>query len=236
MLVLDELHTYYGRVHALKGISLKVDEGEIVALIGPNGAGKTTTIKTILGLCRAERGDVIFKQMSIRNLPPERIVRFGIAYVPEGRRIFPLLTVTENLEVGAYSRNEKSTIVKEKIGEIFELFPQLASRGNQLGGFLSGGEQQMLAIGRALMAIPQILLLDEPSLGLAPLLVEHLFEKIIDLNAKGMTILLIEQNAHIALNVSNRAYVVENGSVVLTDDSSSLLLNEQVKKSYLGVT
>jgi branched-chain amino acid transport system ATP-binding protein len=236
MLVLSEVHTYYGRVHALKGISLKVDEGEIVALIGPNGAGKTTTIKTILGLCRSERGDVIFKQMSIRNLPPERIVRFGIAYVPEGRRIFPLLTVTENLEVGGYSCNEKSTIVKKKIGEIFELFPQLASRGNQLGGSLSGGEQQMLAIGRALMASPQILLLDEPSLGLAPLLVGHVFEKIIDLNAKGMTILLIEQNAHIALNVSNRAYVVENGSVVLTDDSSSLLLNEQVKKSYLGVT
>jgi branched-chain amino acid transport system ATP-binding protein len=236
MLVLSEVHTYYGRVHALKGISLKVDEGEIVALIGPNGAGKTTTIKTILGLCRSERGDVIFKQMSIRNLPPERIVRFGIAYVPEGRRIFPLLTVTENLEVGGYSCNEKSTIVKKKIREIFELFPQLASRGNQLGGSLSGGEQQMLAIGRALMASPQILLLDEPSLGLAPLLVGHVFEKIIDLNAKGMTILLIEQNAHIALNVSNRAYVVENGSVVLTDDSSSLLLNEQVKKSYLGVT
>lgn len=235
MLVLNEVHTYYGRVHALKGISLKIDEGEIVALIGSNGAGKTTTVKTILGLCRAERGDVIFKTFSIKNLPPERVVRLGIAYVPEGRRIFSLLTVKENLEIGAYSCKGR-LIIKKRIEEIFGLFPQLASRGSQLGGSLSGGEQQMLAIGRALMASPQILLLDEPSLGLAPLLVEHVFEKIIDLNAKGMTILLIEQNAQMALNVSNRSYVFENGNIVLWDNSSRLLVNEQVRKFYLGVT
>jgi branched-chain amino acid transport system ATP-binding protein len=235
MLVLNEVHTYYGHVHALKGISLKVGEGEFVALIGSNGAGKTTTLRTILGLCRAERGDVVFKESSIRNLPPERIAKLGIGYSPEGRRIFPLLTVRENLEAGAYTCKERS-MVKKKIGEMFELFPQLASRGKQLGGSLSGGEQQMLAIGRALMASPEILLLDEPSLGLAPLSVAHLFEKITELNGQGMTILLIEQNAQIALRVSNRGYVIETGSNVLTDDSASLLLNEQVKKAYLGIT
>ena len=235
MLALNEVHTYYGHVHALKGISLKVERGEFVALIGSNGAGKTTTLRTILGLCRAERGDVIFKKSSIRNLPPERIAKLGIGYSPEGRRIFPLLTVIENLEVGAYTCKERSKM-KKKMGEMFELFPQLASRGKQLGGSLSGGEQQMLAIGRALMASPEILLLDEPSLGLAPLSVAHLFEKITELNGQGMTILLIEQNAQIALGVSNRGYVIETGSNVLTDDSASLLLNEQVKKAYLGIT
>ena len=235
MLVLNEVHTYYGHVHALKGISLKVDRGEFVALIGSNGAGKTTTLRTILGLCRAERGDVIFKGASIRNFPPERVAKLGIGYSPEGRRIFPLLTVTENLEVGAYTRKDRAG-VKQKVGEMYELFPQLASRGKQLGGSLSGGEQQMLAIGRALMASPEILLLDEPSLGLAPLSVAHLFAKITELNGQGMTILLIEQNARIALGVSNRGYVIETGSNVLTDDSGSLLLNEQVKKAYLGIT
>jgi branched-chain amino acid transport system ATP-binding protein len=235
MLVLNEVHTYYGHVHALKGISLKVERGEFVALIGSNGAGKTTTLRTILGLCRAERGDVIFKESSIRNLPPERIAKLGIGYSPEGRRIFPLLTVIENLEVGAYTCKERST-VKKKMGEMYELFPQLASRGKQLGGSLSGGEQQMLAIGRALMSSPEILFLDEPSLGLAPLSVAHLFEKITELNGQGMTILLIEQNAQIALRVSNRGYVIETGSNVLTDNSGSLLLNEQVKKAYLGIT
>lgn len=235
MLVLNEVHTYYGHVHALKGICLRVEQGELVALIGSNGAGKTTTLRTILGLSPAKKGEVIFKTSSIKHLPPERIVKLGISYSPEGRRIFPLLTVRENLEVGAYTRKERST-VKKKIGEMFTLFPQLASRGKQLGGSLSGGEQQMLALGRALMASPEILLLDEPSLGLAPLIVVYLFERIRELNGQGMTILLIEQNAQIALSVSQRGYVIENGSNVLTDASGSLLLNEQVKKSYLGIT
>jgi branched-chain amino acid transport system ATP-binding protein len=233
LLKLDNVKTYYGNIRALKGISLEVNEGEIVCLIGGNGAGKSTTLMTISGVLNPEEGDVLYQGRSIAGLRPDYIVQMGICQVPEGRMIFPLLTVNENLDLGAYLREDKDGI-KEDIERVFELFPVLRERGKQAGGTLSGGEQQMLAIGRALMARPKLLLLDEPSLGLAPILVDTIFDIIRQINEQGTTILLVEQNAQLALQFSHRGYVIETGRIALADTSAALLNNEQVKKAYLG--
>jgi branched-chain amino acid transport system ATP-binding protein len=233
LLELDNVKTYYGNIRALKGISIEVNEGEIVCLIGGNGAGKSTTLMTISGILTPEEGDIIYRGQSIISLRPDYIVQMGICQVPEGRMIFPLLTVTENLDLGAYLRKDKAG-VKEDLKRVFSLFPVLRERSNQAGGTLSGGEQQMLAIGRALMARPKLLLLDEPSLGLAPILVDAIFEIIRQINNQGTTILLVEQNAQLALQYSHRGYVIETGEIALTDTSAALLKNEQVKKAYLG--
>lgn len=234
ILKVEEIHTYYGNIHALKGISIDVDVGEIVALIGPNGAGKTTLLKSILGMVPPRKGSIHFNGTLIEHLSTEQIVRSGISYVPEGRRIFPLLTVKENLEIGAYLRSDSNEIAKD-IEKIFELFPQLASRQKQWGGSLSGGEQQMLALGRGLMGRPKLLLMDEPSLGLAPVLVDQIFEMIKRLNEQEVTILLVEQNAQMALSISNRGAVLETGKVALMGLSSDLIEDEQVKHTYLGM-
>jgi branched-chain amino acid transport system ATP-binding protein len=233
LLELDNVKTYYGNIRALKGISIEVNEGEIVCLIGGNGAGKSTTLMTISGILTPEEGDIIYQGRSIISVPPEHIVQMGICQVPEGRMIFPLLSVMENLDLGAYLRKDKAGI-KDDIKRIFELFPVLHERCNQAGGTLSGGEQQMLAIGRALMARPKLLLLDEPSLGLAPILVDAIFKIIRQINDQGTTILLVEQNAQLALQYSHRGYVLETGEIALTDSSAELLNNEEVKKAYLG--
>jgi len=233
LLKLDNVKTYYGNIRALKGISLEVNEGEIVCLIGGNGAGKSTTLMTISGVLNPEEGDVLYQGRSIAGLRPDYIVQMGICQVPEGRMIFPLLTVNENLDLGAYLRKDRDGI-KEDIERVFELFPVLRERGKQAGGTLSGGEQQMLAIGRALMARPKLLLLDEPSLGLAPILVDTIFDIIRQINEQGTTILLVEQNAQLALQFSHRGYVIETGMIALADTSAALLNNEQVKKAYLG--
>ena len=233
MLKIDNLHTYYGNIHALKGISLEVNDGEIVTLIGSNGAGKTTTVKTIAGLLPAAEGDVFFKGEDITCMAPDKIVAKGISLSPEGRQVFPFMSVLENLDMGAYTRNDKKEI-KESFEEVFTLFPKLWERRAQQAGTLSGGEQQMLAIGRALMAKPKLLLLDEPSLGLAPLLVETIFTLIKKINNQGMPILLIEQNARMALMIANRGYILETGSVVLSDKAEVLLNSEEVRKAYLG--
>jgi len=233
LLKLDDVKTYYGNIRALKGISLEVNEGEIVCLIGGNGAGKSTTLMTISGVLTPEKGDVLYQGRSITGVRPDHIVQMGICQVPEGRMIFPLLTVNENLDLGAYLRKDKEG-VKEDIERVFELFPVLRERGKQAGGTLSGGEQQMLAIGRALMARPKLLLLDEPSLGLAPILVDTIFDIIRQINEQGTTILLVEQNAQLALQFSDRGYVIETGRIALADTSAALLKNEQVKKAYLG--
>jgi branched-chain amino acid transport system ATP-binding protein len=233
LLELDNVKTYYGNIRALKGISMQVAEGEIVCLIGGNGAGKSTTLMTISGVLTPTDGDVLYQGQSIVSVRPDNIVQKGICQVPEGRMIFPLLTVMENLDLGAYLRKDKDGI-KQDIDRVFELFPVLRERINQAGGTLSGGEQQMLAIGRALMARPKLLLLDEPSLGLAPILVDAIFEIIRQINNQGTTILLVEQNAQLALQFSNRGYVIETGEIALTDNSAQLLKNEQVKKAYLG--
>ena len=233
LLELDNVKTYYGNIRALKGISIEVNEGEIVCLIGGNGAGKSTTLMTISGVLTPEEGDVVYQGQSIVSLRPDNIVQMGICQVPEGRMIFPLLTVTENLDLGAYLRKDKDGI-KEDFEKVFELFPILRERSNQAGGTLSGGEQQMLAIGRALMARPKLLLLDEPSLGLAPILVDAIFDIISQINDQGTTILLVEQNAQLALQFSHRGYVLETGEITLTDTSEALRTNEQVKKAYLG--
>jgi len=233
LLKLDNVKTYYGNIRALKGISLEVDEGEIVCLIGGNGAGKSTTLMTISGVLTPEEGDVIYQGQSIVSVRPDNIVQMGICQVPEGRMIFPVLTVMENLDLGAYLRKDRDGI-KEDLDRVFTLFPVLRERGKQHGGTLSGGEQQMLAIGRALMARPKLLLLDEPSLGLAPILVDAIFEIIRQINNQGTTILLVEQNAQLALQFSNRGYVIETGEIALSDASAELLKNEQVKKAYLG--
>jgi len=233
LLKLDNVKTYYGNIRALKGISLEVDEGEIVCLIGGNGAGKSTTLMTISGVLTPEEGDVIYQGQSIVSVRPDNIVQMGICQVPEGRMIFPVLTVMENLDLGAYLRKDRDGI-KEDLDRVFTLFPVLRERGKQHGGTLSGGEQQMLAIGRALMARPKLLLLDEPSLGLAPILVDSIFEIIRQINNQGTTILLVEQNAQLALQFSNRGYVIETGEIALSDASAELLKNEQVKKAYLG--
>jgi len=234
ILKIEELHTYYGIIHALKGISMDVDRGEIVALIGANGAGKTTLLKSILGMVPPRQGSIHFDGRPIERLSTEQIVRFGISYVPEGRRIFPLLTVKENLEIGAYLRSDRDEILKD-IEKIFQLFPQLANRQKQLGGSLSGGEQQMLALGRGLMGRPKLLLMDEPSLGLSPVLIDHIFEMIKRLNEQGITILLVEQNALMALSITTRGAVIETGEIALMGLASDLIENEQVKRTYLGM-
>jgi branched-chain amino acid transport system ATP-binding protein len=233
LLELDNVKTYYGNIRALKGISIQVAEGEIVCLIGGNGAGKSTTLMTISGVLIPVDGDVLYQGQSIVSVRPDNIVQMGICQVPEGRMIFPLLTVMENLDLGAYLRKDKNGI-KEDFEKVFALFPVLRERSNQAGGTLSGGEQQMLAIGRALMAHPKLLLLDEPSLGLAPILVDTIFEIIREINKQGTTILLVEQNAQLALQFSDRGYVIETGEIALADTSAELLNNDQVKKAYLG--
>lgn len=233
LLKLDNIKTYYGNIRALKGISIEVDENEIVCLIGGNGAGKSTTLMTISGVLTPVDGDVLFQGQSIVGVRADSIVQMGICQVPEGRMIFPLLTVMENLDLGAYLRNDKEGI-KEALDRVFELFPAMSERRKQYGGTLSGGEQQMLAIARALMGRPKLLLLDEPSLGLAPIFVDSIFETIHQINEQGTTILLVEQNAQLALQYSNRGYVLETGKIALAGTSEDLLTNEQVRKAYLG--
>jgi len=233
LLRLDNVKTYYGNIRALKGISIDVDEGEIVCLIGANGAGKSTSLMTISGVLVPIEGDVLYRDRSIAGVRADNIVQMGVCQVPEGRMIFPLLTVMENLDMGAYLRKDPDGVQKD-VETVFELFPVLRERQKQHGGTLSGGEQQMLAIGRALMSRPKLLLLDEPSLGLAPIVVDSIFETIRHINEQGTTILLVEQNAQIALQVSSRGYVLETGEIALADTSSNLLSNEQVRKAYLG--
>jgi len=233
MLELTDVHTYYGNIRALRGVSLTVAQGEIVTLIGSNGAGKTTTLKTILGTTRPRRGTVTFSGQRLDTLATDRIVRLGIAQSPEGRRIFPRMTVLENLELGAFARKDRSAIAPD-LERVFALFPRLAERTAQHGGTLSGGEQQMLAIGRALMARPTLLLLDEPSMGLAPILVETIFRIVQDINRQGTTILLVEQNARMALGVAHRGYVMQTGRIVLQAAAVELLRSDLVRKTYLG--
>jgi branched-chain amino acid transport system ATP-binding protein len=233
MLVLEDVHSYYGNIHALRGISLYVNEGEIVTLIGSNGAGKSTAIRTISGIMHPRQGSIKLHGEEISRTPPHKLVGKGLAQAPEGRRIFPRLTVMENLEMGAFARNDPAAI-KADLGRVFDLFPRLKERLNQLGGTLSGGEQQMLAIGRALMGGPYLLLLDEPSMGLAPILVEAIFETLREINQGGTTILLVEQNALMALEVARRGYVLQTGEIVLHDTAEGLLKNEMVRKAYLG--
>jgi branched-chain amino acid transport system ATP-binding protein len=233
LLKVKNIDVYYGAIHALKQLSLEIEQGSIVTLIGANGAGKTTTLKTISGLLRPKRGEVIFKGEEISKLPPEKVVEKGISQVPEGRRVFSSLTVLENLELGAYLRKDKKGIA-EDMENVFFRFPRLKERRKQLAGTLSGGEQQMLAIGRALMARPELLLMDEPSMGLAPLLVKEIFEIIKDINKKGTTILLVEQNANIALSIADKAYVLETGEIALQGPARELINSEKVKQAYLG--
>jgi branched-chain amino acid transport system ATP-binding protein len=234
LLVLENVHTYYGNVHALKGINLTVEEGEIVTLIGANGAGKTTTLRTISGLIKPREGRIIFDGQELNKVPAHKIVYMGISHAPEGRKIFPTLTVEENLLLGAYSLGNDRKAIEANKERVFALFPRLAERRKQLAGTLSGGEQQMLAIGRALMSKPRLLLLDEPSLGLAPMLVRAIFETIKEINRQGVTILLVEQNARAALKLAQRAYVLETGRIVLSGPSHELLQDERVRKAYLG--
>jgi branched-chain amino acid transport system ATP-binding protein len=235
VLKVRDLVTSYGKIQALKGITLEISQGEIVALIGANGAGKSTTLKTISGLLRPISGSILFEGDEIHSLPPETIVGRGIVQVPEGRKIFPNLSVLENLEVGAYGqKGHGKTTKKEDLEKIFHLFPTLRERQYQMGGSLSGGEQQMLAIGRGLMARPKLLLMDEPSLGLAPVIIEEIFNLIADINMKGVTILLVEQDAQVALEISNRGYVLETGTIVFHDTGQNLLCNKKVKAAYLG--
>jgi len=233
MLRVEDLRTAYGKITALSGISLEVGAGEIVTLIGANGAGKTTTLKTIAGLLKPQSGRIFLNGREITRLPAHEVVRRGVSLAPEGRRIFPELTVRENLEMGAFSRPPAAE--REEIERVFSIFPILAERQNQRGGTLSGGEQQMLAIGRALMSGPQLLLLDEPSLGLAPKLVETIFNVITRINKGGMAILLVEQNANMALSVAVRGYVLESGKIVIADTAPALLHNERVRHAYLGI-
>jgi len=233
LLEVHEIHTYYDAIHALKGVSLYVEEGEIVTLIGANGAGKSTTLNSICGLYHPRSGSILFNGEPIHPLPPHTIVARGISQAPEGRGVFGRLTVTENLLMGAYTRNDKAAI-QQDIQQVFEIFPRLEERRGQLAGTLSGGEQQMLAIGRSLMAKPRLLLLDEPSMGLAPILVETIFETIRTINSQGTTILLVEQNALMALSVAQRGYVLETGQIVLHDSAQVLQQNEMVRKAYLG--
>jgi branched-chain amino acid transport system ATP-binding protein len=233
MLEIKDLHTYYGNIHALKGVSLTVSQGEVVTLIGSNGAGKTTTLRTIQGLLRPRTGTVLFEGKPLESLSAEAIVRLGISQSPEGRLIFPRMTVRENLEMGAYLRNDTLGI-KSDTEKVLNLFPRLRERISQKGGTLSGGEQQMLAIGRALMSRPRLLLLDEPSMGLAPMLVSQIFAIVRDINSQGTTILLVEQNARMALSVAHRGYVIQTGQVVVAGTASDLQSNETVRKAYLG--
>lgn len=233
ILSLSNVDTYYGKIHALKDISFEVNGGEIVTLIGSNGAGKTTTLKTISSQLKPAKGEIAYKGALISKLPAHEVVLGGIAHVPEGRKIFPVMTVEENLEMGAFRFNDANKL-KRNLERVFELFPRLKERRKQRGGTLSGGEQQMLAIGRALMSEPIMLLMDEPSMGLAPMLVEQIFQSIVKLNAEGITILLVEQNAHKALRVSHRGYVLQTGSIVLAGTGEELLKNDMVREAYLG--
>jgi branched-chain amino acid transport system ATP-binding protein len=235
LLRVDDIHTYYGSIEALKGISLEVHEGEIVTLIGANGAGKSTTLRSINGLNHPRQGSIHFRGRNITRDPPHDIVRRGISQSPEGRKLFPRMSVLENLEMGAFQRSDRSEL-RGDLERVYSLFPRLSERKQQRAGTLSGGEQQMVAIGRALMARPGLLLLDEPSMGLAPIFVERVFETIVEINQQGTTILLVEQNAMMALDVANRGYVLETGKVALADDAKALRRNEQVRKSYLGET
>ncbi|MGH7263652.1 MAG: ABC transporter ATP-binding protein [Candidatus Rokuibacteriota bacterium] len=233
MLEISDIHTYYGNIRALKGISLSVPRGEVVALIGSNGAGKTTTLKTIIGTVRPLRGTITLSGRRIERLSTDRIVRLGIAQSPEGRRIFPRMTVLENLELGAFARADRANVPQD-LERVLTLFPRLRERLAQKGGTLSGGEQQMLAMGRALMARPTVLLLDEPSMGLSPILVETIFQIIQDINRQGTTILLVEQNARMALRAAHRGYVIQTGRIVLQDTGANLLKSDLVRKTYLG--
>ncbi len=234
MLKVRDIHTFYGNIEALKGVSIKISEGEIITLIGANGAGKSTTLMSICGITPPRSGEITFLDQPITNMNPDKIVSMGICQVPEGRRIFPYLTVTENLDMGAFLRKDKSEIKKD-MEYVFDLFPILAERRHQAGGTLSGGEQQMLAISRALMARPRLLLMDEPSLGLAPLIVKQIFGIIKKINTENnTTIFLVEQNANLALQVAHRGYVMENGRIVLSDEAGRLLSNEDIRKAYLG--
>jgi branched-chain amino acid transport system ATP-binding protein len=235
ILELEDVHTYYGSIHAIKGVSLDVYDGEVVTLIGANGAGKSTTLRSINGLNHPREGRIRFQGRDITQEPPHNVVKMGISQSPEGRRLFPRMSVMENLEMGAFQRDDKSGI-KASLDRVFELFPRLQERKNQRAGTMSGGEQQMCAIGRALMAQPKLLLLDEPSMGLAPIFVERIFEIVVEINKQGTPILLVEQNALMALDVADRGYVMETGSIALADDAKSLAQNEQVRKTYLGET
>jgi branched-chain amino acid transport system ATP-binding protein len=235
LLELQNVHSYYGNIHALKGLSLTVEEGEIVTLIGSNGAGKSTTLRTISGLLTPRQGQILLNGKRIDTVAPHEIVRLGISQSPEGRRIFPRLTVLENLEMGAYTQDVRGKDFQDGLQRVFDLFPRLKERVWQKGGTLSGGEQQMLAIGRALMSKPRVLLLDEPSMGLAPILVDQIFSIVQDINKQGTTILLVEQNALKALEIANTGYVLQTGEIVLHDTAANLRRNETVQKAYLGV-
>ena len=233
MLKIDNINVYYGAIHALKGISVDVKEGEIVTLIGANGAGKSTILRTISGLLKPKTGQITFEGQNIAGKAAQDIVKLSISQVPEGRRVFANMTVMENLELGAYIRSDSKGI-KEDFDQVFSRFPKLAERRSQLAGTMSGGEQQMLAMGRALMSRPRLLLLDEPSMGLAPLLVREIFSIVKDINASGTTVLLVEQNAHMALSIAHRAYVLETGRITLAGDAKELAASEEIRKAYLG--
>ena len=234
LLEVNDVHTFYGNIHALKGISLHVEQGEVVCLIGGNGAGKTTTLRTISGLLRPRQGTILFAGQNLGNYRAHEMVSKGIAMVPEGRGVFAKLTVTENLDMGAFHRNDKEGILQD-MENVFTLFPRLRERQKQLAGTMSGGEQQMLAMGRALMSRPKLLLMDEPSMGLAPVLVETIFDIIKTVNKQGGTILLVEQNAHMALQVGHRGYVLQTGEIVISDSAKALQQNATVQKAYLGI-
>jgi branched-chain amino acid transport system ATP-binding protein len=234
VLQVENLNVYYGAIHALQGISFNVDEGEIVTLIGANGAGKSTTLRTLSGLLRSRTGSIVFKGQDLATLPAEKIVELGISHVPEGRKIFAPLSVRENLMMGAYSRNNQAEI-QESLTRVYQSFPRLKERAGQYGGTLSGGEQQMLATGRGLMSKPSLILLDEPSMGLSPILVEEIFRIIVEINRQGTSILLVEQNAQMALSIANRAYVLETGRIVLSGPAKEIADNPQVRTAYLGI-
>jgi branched-chain amino acid transport system ATP-binding protein len=233
ILKLDDVHTYYGSIHALKGISIEVREGEIVTLIGANGAGKSTTLRSINGLNHPRKGSISFQGRDITQEAPHAVVKMGISQSPEGRKLFPRMSVSENLEMGAFQRSDRGNF-KEDLDRVYSLFPRLQERRSQRAGTMSGGEQQMCAIGRALMARPKLLMLDEPSMGLAPIFVEKIFEIVKEINEQGTTILLVEQNALMALDAADRGYVLETGTIALADDAKSLRENERVRKAYLG--
>ena len=235
LLELDKVRTFYGRIEAVKGLSITVNEGEIVTLIGANGAGKSTTLRSIQGLTKAKAGTIRFAGKEIQNAPPHEIVQMGIGHSPEGRRLFPRMSVRENLEMGAFNRTDREGI-EQDIEHVYSLFPRLGERRGQQAGTLSGGEQQMCSIGRALMSRPKLLLLDEPSMGLAPILVDKIFEIIQEINREGTTILLVEQNALIALGIASRGYVLETGRVTLSDRAEALATNDEVRKAYLGIS
>ena len=234
MLQVDNLNVYYGAIHALQGISFNVNEGEIVTLIGANGAGKSTTLRTLSGLLRSRTGSIVFKGQDLSTLPAEKIVELGISHVPEGRKIFAPLSVKENLMMGAYSRNDQAEI-QESLARVYQSFPRLKERAGQYGGTLSGGEQQMLATVRGLMSKPTLILLDEPSMGLSPILVEEIFRIIVEINKQGTSILLVEQNAQMALSIAHRAYVLETGRIVLAGPAKEIAENPQVRTAYLGI-